>query len=66
VLGAFKNFKTVNDRNGLAFYPDWPTPTFYDQLVAATQGLMTGSLTPDAMLTQLGGQYDSGVKSITK
>lgn len=61
-----ENFETVNDRNGLAFYPDWPTPTFYDQLVAATQGLLTGTLTPDAMLTQLGSQYDSGVKSITK
>jgi raffinose/stachyose/melibiose transport system substrate-binding protein len=60
------NFKTVNDRNGLAFYPDWPTPTFYDQLVAATQQLVNGSITPDAMLTQLGSQYEAGVKSINK
>ena len=59
------NFNTLLDRDGLAFYPDWPTPTFYDQLVAGTQELVNGTTTPDEMLTTLGDQYQSGVDDIT-
>ena len=32
------NFNTLTERDGLAFYPDWPTPTFYDQLNAGAAG----------------------------
>jgi raffinose/stachyose/melibiose transport system substrate-binding protein len=59
------NFNTLTERDGLAFYPDWPTSTFYDQIVAATQELLNGSTTPDEMNTQLGDEYESGVADIT-
>jgi raffinose/stachyose/melibiose transport system substrate-binding protein len=59
------NFNTLLERDGLAFYPDWPTPTFYDQLVAGTQELVNGTSSPDEMLTTLGDQYQSGVDDIT-
>ena len=58
------NFSTVTGRDGLAFYPDWPTPTFYDQLVAGTQELVNGTKSPDALLTQLGAQYEAGIKGV--
>ncbi|SMQ71351.1 extracellular solute-binding protein [Agreia sp. VKM Ac-1783] len=59
------NFNTLTERDGLAFYPDWPTSTFYDQIVAATQELINGSTTPEEMNTQLGDEYESGVADIT-
>ncbi|HMO10649.1 MAG TPA: extracellular solute-binding protein, partial [Actinotalea sp.] len=55
-------FNTVLDRDGLAFYPDWPTSTFYDDLNAAMQGLINGSLTVDQTLSQLQSDYDSGTE----
>ncbi len=59
------NFNTLNDRDGLSFYPDWPTSTFYDQLNAALQELVNGTKTSKEILTQLGEQYDEGVAEIT-
>jgi raffinose/stachyose/melibiose transport system substrate-binding protein len=58
------SFNTVNDRDGLSFYPDWPTPTFYDQLNAALQELVNGTTSPSEFLTQLGTEYDEGVADI--
>ncbi|MCU1549721.1 MAG: sugar transporter substrate-binding protein [Glaciihabitans sp.] len=57
------NFDTLSKRDGLSFYPDWPTATFYDQLVAATQTLVNGTATPNQMLSTLQTQYDAGVKA---
>ncbi|MFE9673633.1 ABC transporter substrate-binding protein [Streptomyces sp. NPDC006259] len=54
-------FDTVSDRDGLAFYPDWPVPGFYDVLVSQTQRLLTGSTDPDAYLDALQEAYDKGV-----
>ncbi|MFI6035729.1 ABC transporter substrate-binding protein [Streptomyces sp. NPDC051315] len=54
------NFNTLSDRDGLAFYPDWPVPGFYDVLVSETQKLITGSATPDAYLDALQEAYDKG------
>ncbi|MFC5500746.1 ABC transporter substrate-binding protein [Lysinimonas soli] len=59
------NFNTLTARDGLAFYPDWPTPSFYDQINTALQKLVNGSETPSAVLDELGGEYATGVKSIT-
>jgi raffinose/stachyose/melibiose transport system substrate-binding protein len=59
------NFNTLTERDGLAFYPDWPTSTFYDQIVAATQELLNGTTTAEEMNTQLGEDYESGVADIT-
>jgi raffinose/stachyose/melibiose transport system substrate-binding protein len=59
------NFNVLNKRDGLSYYPDWPTANFYDQLVAACQTLVNGTQTPDQVLTTLQTQYDAGVKAIT-
>ncbi|WP_350348858.1 extracellular solute-binding protein [Agromyces sp. G08B096] len=57
-------FNEVVERDGLAFYPDWPTPNFYDQLVGALQELVNGTLTPEQTLEQLGTEYEDGVADI--
>ena len=60
------NFNTLLDRDGLAFYPDWPTPTFYDELNAGLQGLVNGSLDPAAMQQQIGSDYENGLPAAAK
>lgn len=55
-------FNTVLDRDGLAFYPDWPTATFYDDLNAGMQGLINGSLTVEQTASQLQSDYDDGTE----
>ncbi|CAG6396398.1 extracellular solute-binding protein [Streptomyces cocklensis] len=55
------DFTTVTAADGLAFYPDWPVPGFYDVLVSAVQKLITGSAEPAAVLDQLQKAYDAGV-----
>ncbi|MFJ8104209.1 ABC transporter substrate-binding protein [Streptomyces sp. NPDC096132] len=55
------HFDTLSGRDGLAFYPDWPVPGFYDVLVSETQKLITGSEKPDAYLDALQKAYDKGV-----
>ncbi|WP_416962248.1 extracellular solute-binding protein [Streptomyces sp. Agncl-13] len=57
------NFNTVSARDGLAFYPDWPVPGFYNVLVSETQKLITNSEKPDAYLSNLQKAYDKGVPS---
>lgn len=58
------NFNTLAERDGIAFYPDWPTPTFYDELNAGLQELLNGSKSPAEVQQQLGEQYRSGVDDI--
>jgi raffinose/stachyose/melibiose transport system substrate-binding protein len=53
-----EGFNTVNERDGLAFYPDWPTPTFYDAIVAELQELVNGTKSSDEVLTSLGEEYE--------
>ncbi|MFI8192142.1 ABC transporter substrate-binding protein [Streptomyces sp. NPDC085946] len=55
------DFDTLSRRDGLAFYPDWPVPGFYDVLVSETQKLITGTAEPDDVLTALQEAYDKGV-----
>jgi len=59
------NFNKLTQSNGLAFYPDWPVPGYYDVLVAAFQGLINGSKSPAQVLDALKGPYTAGVKEIT-
>lgn len=59
------NFNTLTARDGLAFYPDWPTPSFYDQINTALQKLVNGTESPSAVLDELGTEYANGVKQIT-
>ncbi|WP_405736268.1 extracellular solute-binding protein [Streptomyces sp. NBC_00028] len=54
------NFNTLSQRDGLAFYPDWPVPGFYDVLVSQTQKLITDSEKPDGYLDALQDAYDKG------
>jgi raffinose/stachyose/melibiose transport system substrate-binding protein len=56
------DFNTLSERDGLAFYPDWPVTGFYDVLVSETQKLMTGSAKPDAYLDAVQAAYDKGVQ----
>ncbi|WP_328507059.1 MULTISPECIES: ABC transporter substrate-binding protein [unclassified Streptomyces] len=55
------DFNALSEKDGLAFYPDWPVPGFYDVLVSETQKLMTGSADPDAYLDAIGEAYEKDV-----
>ena len=54
-------FNEVLDNDGLAYYPDWPVPGFYDVLVSAFQSLINQSKAPDEVLTEIEAAYDEGV-----
>lgn len=54
-------FNEVNDRAGLAFYPDWATPTMYNDLNAALQELVNGTISAPDFQVQLGDQYEAHV-----
>ncbi|MEU9183011.1 extracellular solute-binding protein [Streptomyces sp. NPDC048484] len=56
------DFNTLSERDGLAFYPDWPAAGFYDVLVSETQKLITGSAKPDAYLDAVEAAYGKGVE----
>jgi raffinose/stachyose/melibiose transport system substrate-binding protein len=58
------NFNAVTSQDGLAFYPDWPAPGYYDVLVAGVQGLITGSSSPDKMLSSIEKPYDDNLKTV--
>ncbi|MDX6283965.1 MAG: raffinose/stachyose/melibiose transport system substrate-binding protein [Kribbellaceae bacterium] len=58
------NFEAITQADGLAFYPDWPVPGYYDVLVAGGQSLINGSKNPDQVLADLGKAYDQGVQEI--
>jgi raffinose/stachyose/melibiose transport system substrate-binding protein len=55
-------FSKVNSSDGLAFYPDWPAPGYYDVLVQNTQKLINGSATPDKFLDSIAKPYDENVE----
>ena len=61
LIGAFNE---ITEQDGLSFYPDWPTPTFYDALVAELQELVNGTKQPADVQTSLGDEYESYVSSI--
>ncbi|MEV7887713.1 ABC transporter substrate-binding protein [Streptomyces sp. NPDC002817] len=54
------NFNVLSQRDGLAFYPDWPVPGYYDVLVSETQKLITNSEKPEGYLDALQEAYDKG------
>jgi raffinose/stachyose/melibiose transport system substrate-binding protein len=60
-----QDFNTLTTNDGLAFYPDWPVPGYYDVLVSGFQGLINQSKTADQVLSAISGPYTSGVKDIT-
>jgi raffinose/stachyose/melibiose transport system substrate-binding protein len=58
-----QNFQTLANRGGLAYYPDWPTPSFYNTLLAQTQDLMNGS-SANQVLSTLQSTYSQYVSSL--
>jgi raffinose/stachyose/melibiose transport system substrate-binding protein len=58
-LELIEAFNAVNEKDGLSFYPDWPTPTFYDTIVAELQELVNGTKTPAEVQQSLGDEYES-------
>src|SRR4051812_26614761 len=59
-------FNQVSAQDGLAFYPDWPAPGYYDVLVAGVQGLINGSKTPSAFLDEIAKPYNQNLSDIGK
>ncbi|HEU4324914.1 MAG TPA: extracellular solute-binding protein [Roseiflexaceae bacterium] len=57
VKELIQNFDTVVQSDGLAFYPDWPVPGYYDILVANVQELIAGTLSPSAFLDAIAAPY---------
>ncbi|MFD6132639.1 ABC transporter substrate-binding protein [Streptomyces diastaticus] len=56
------SFNTYQDDKGLAFYPDWPVPGYYDTWTGATQSLMNGAK-GEAVLSELAGPYEKHAAS---
>jgi raffinose/stachyose/melibiose transport system substrate-binding protein len=54
-----KNYNSLSAADGLAFYPDWPVPGFYDVLVTNIQKLMNGT-DPNQVADALQKAYDAG------
>ncbi|GID91960.1 extracellular solute-binding protein [Amorphoplanes digitatis] len=60
------NFATISSSDGLAFYPDWPAPGYYDVLVGGVQGLINGSKTPEKMLDEIAKPYNDNLADLGK
>ncbi|MFY1698349.1 MULTISPECIES: ABC transporter substrate-binding protein [unclassified Solwaraspora] len=61
-----ENFNTISAQDGLAFYPDWPVPGYYDVLVSGLQGLINQSRSPEEVLDAIAKPYQDGVAEITR
>jgi raffinose/stachyose/melibiose transport system substrate-binding protein len=59
-------FNGVVSSDGLAFYPDWPAPGYYDVMVAGVQHLINGSKNPDQVLDDLAKPYNDNLVDIGK
>jgi raffinose/stachyose/melibiose transport system substrate-binding protein len=59
-----ENFSTLAGRDGLAYYPDWPVPGYYDVLVSAGQKLINGSAPPAKVLDELAKPYQENAAGI--
>ena len=61
-----ETFNKISTSDGLAFYPDWPAPGYYDVMVAGVQGLINGSKTPDAFLDEIAKPYQENLADLGK
>lgn len=59
-------FIAIDEGDGLGFYPDWPVPGFYDELVANIQELMSGQSTSDEILDALGSSYEAHFETLDR
>ncbi|RMI04621.1 ABC transporter substrate-binding protein [Cellulomonas triticagri] len=55
-----ENFESILDSDGLAFYPDWPVPGYYDVIVSELQSLVNQSKSPSEVLDGLSNAYEEG------
>jgi raffinose/stachyose/melibiose transport system substrate-binding protein len=60
------NFNKLIAQDGLAFYPDWPAPGYYDNLVSGVQELINGTKTPSAFLDEIAKPYNANLTAIGK
>jgi len=60
------NFNKVSSSDGLAFYPDWPAPGYYDVLVGGVQGLINGAKTPAQFLDEIAKPYNENLADLGK
>ena len=60
------NFDKLSGSDGLAFYPDWPAPGYYDVLVAGMQNLINSSKSPQQVLGDLAKPYADNLAGIGK
>ena len=59
-------FGGVVSGDGLAFYPDWPAPGYYDVLVAGVQSLINGTKPPNQVLDELAKPYNDNLADLGK
>jgi raffinose/stachyose/melibiose transport system substrate-binding protein len=57
-------FSSLVKNDELAFYPDWPTPSYMDVLGSSLQDLLTGKSTPSDFLTAIAGPYNDYKSSL--
>jgi raffinose/stachyose/melibiose transport system substrate-binding protein len=53
-----EGFNTLKDRDGLGFYPDWPTAGYYEVLLHESQSLLSGQTTPEQFVENLKKPYN--------
>jgi raffinose/stachyose/melibiose transport system substrate-binding protein len=58
-----EDFNTLNKRDGLAYYPDWPAPGYYDVLVSATQKLISSGDT-NGFLDEIAKPYQENLANL--
>jgi raffinose/stachyose/melibiose transport system substrate-binding protein len=58
-----QNFQKLESTSGLAYYPDWPTPSLYNTLLQQTQDLMNGT-SPSQVLSSLQTAYNQYVSTV--
>jgi raffinose/stachyose/melibiose transport system substrate-binding protein len=57
VRDLIANFNAIGESDGIAFYPDWPAPGYYDILVSGVQELIAGTMTPEETLDFIAAPY---------
>ncbi|WP_197511573.1 hypothetical protein [Tessaracoccus coleopterorum] len=57
-------FNGILTDDGLAFYPDWPVPGYYDVIVAQLQALVNGNKDVTAVLDGLQAPYVEGKEEL--
>ncbi|MEW9555379.1 ABC transporter substrate-binding protein [Nonomuraea sp. NPDC050783] len=57
-------YNKVAASDGLAFYPDWPAPGYYDVVTAGVQELINGTKEPAKVLDELAGPYNDNLAEI--